>query len=92
MQYDRDFGTICGCAVRYSLGRQTYISSLVQDYIKRNIEYIDSRSLAVMARDIKEAPSYGNKTIDKPGWMNFLAVLEKELKDRGYGNCVSTST
>lgn len=88
MELDRDFGTVCGCAVRYSLGRQTYMPSLVQQFINRNLKQIDSYSLAVMARDIKEAPSYGNKTIDKPGWMNFLAVLEKELKDRDYGNCV----
>ena len=88
MELDRDFGTVCGCAVRYSLGRQTYMPSLVQQFINRNLKQIDSYSLAVMARDIKEAPSYGNETIDKPGRMNFLAVLEKELKDRGYGNCV----
>ena len=88
MELDRDFGTVCGCAVRYSLGRQTYMPSLVQQFINRNLKQIDSYSLAVMARDIKEAPSYGNETIDKPGWMNFLAVLEKELKDRDYGKCV----
>ena len=88
MELDRDVGAVCGCAVRYSLGRQTYMPSLVQQFINRNLKQIDSYSLSVMARDIKEAPSYGNETIDKPGWMNFLAVLEKELKDRGYGNCV----
>ena len=88
MELDRDFGTVCGCAVRYSLGRQTYMPSLVQQFINRNLKQIDSYSLAIMARDIKGAPSYGNETIDKPGWMNFLAVVEKELKDRGYGNCV----
>ena len=85
---DRDFGTICICAVRYSLGRETYMLSLVQQFIHRNLNLIDGYSLAVMVRDVKDAPSYGNETIDKPGWMNFLAVLEKELKDRGYGNCV----
>ena len=79
---------MCGCAVRYSLGRQTYMPSLVQQFVIRNLNLIDGYSLAVMARDVKEAPSYGNETIDKPGWMNFLAVLKKELKDRGYGNCV----
>lgn len=85
MRYDRDFGAVCGCAVRYSLGRQSYMPSLVQQFIIRNLKQIDSNSLVVMVRDIKEAPSYGNEAIDKPGWMNFLAVLEKELEDRGYG-------
>ena len=88
MELGRDFGTVCGCAVRYSLGRQTYMPSLVQQFVIRNLNLIDGYSLAVMVRDVKEAPSYGNEIIDKPGWMNFLAVLEKELKDRGYGNSV----
>ena len=88
MELDRDFGTVCGCAVRYSLGRQTYMPLLVQQFVIRNLNLIDGYSLAVMVRDVKEAPSYGHETIDKPGWMNFLAVLEKELKDRGYGNSV----
>ena len=88
MELDRDFGTICICAVRYALGRETYMPSLVQQFVIRNLNLIDGYSLAVMVRDVKEAPSYGNETIDKPGWMNFLAVLQKELKDRGYGNCV----
>ena len=88
MELDRDFGTICICAVRYALGRETYMPSLVQQFVIRNLNLIDGYSLAVMARDVKEAPSYGNETIDKPGWMNFLAVLGKELKDRGYGDCV----
>ena len=88
MELRRDFGTVCGCAVRYSLGRQTYMPLLVQQFVIRKLNLIDGYSLAVMVRDVKEAPSYGNETIDKPGWMNFLAVLEKELKDRGYGNSV----
>ena len=88
MELRRDFGTVCGCAVRYSLGRQTYMPSLVQQFVIRNLNLIDGYSLAVMVRDVKEAPSYGNETIDKPGWMNFLAVLEKELKNKGYGNSV----
>ena len=67
MELDRDFGTVCGCAVRYSLGRQTYMPSLVQQFVIRNLNLIDGYSLAVMARDVKEAPSYENETIDKPG-------------------------
>ena len=42
MELDRDFGTVCGCAVRYSLGRQTYMPSLVQQFINRNLKQIDS--------------------------------------------------
>ena len=57
MELRRDFGTVCGCAVRYSLGRQTYMPLLVQQFVIRNLNLIDGYSLAVMVRDVKEAPS-----------------------------------
>lgn len=81
-QYDRDFGTVCGCAIRYSLGRVTYISSLVQDYIIRNIEKIDSLSVETMINDIEKAPSLGDERIDKPCWISFKNFLKNELKTR----------
>ena len=54
MELRRDFGTVCGCAVRFSLGRQTYMPSLVQQFVIRNLNLIDGYSLAVMVRDVKE--------------------------------------
>lgn len=38
---DNYFGTICLCAMRYALGRQTYMPGLVQDFIKAHIAEID---------------------------------------------------
>ena len=40
-QTDEDFGTICVCAVRYCLCRQTYMPSLVQDFVCRNFNYLN---------------------------------------------------
>lgn len=82
MKHDREFGTVCGCAIRYSLGRQTYISSIVQNYIIQNIDRIDSLSIETMISDIEKAPSLGDERIDKPCWISFKHTLKNELKLR----------
>ena len=82
MKHDREFGTVCGCAIRYSLGRQTYISSTVQNYIIQNIDRIDSLSIEIMISDIDKASSLGDEKIDKPCWISFKNCLGKELNKR----------
>ena len=90
--FDYDIGTIAICAVRYALGRETYMPSLVQDFVKRHPEIVDENTRAVMIRDINEAdriteyklPSgktlkidgLGSTTIDRPGWLDFRAWLQ----------------
>lgn len=89
---DGDFGTICICAVRYSLGRQTYMPKLVIDYIKSHIAEIDDRAIGVMVRDIEEAESYkweralGDPIIDRPEWIAFKIFLQNEIKKRSEWN------
>lgn len=78
---NEDFGTILICAVRYSLGRQTYMPGLVQDYIRPMLPYLDQRTLLVMRRDIEEAAmrpgELGDEEIDRPGWMRFLEAVKE---------------
>lgn len=89
---DEDIGTIAVCAVRYALGRETYMPSLVQGFVKRHPEIVDENTRAVMIRDINEADrvyehklsngnvlkidGLGNSTIDRPGWLDFRAWLQ----------------
>lgn len=78
---DDDFGTICVCAVRYALGRQTYMPTLVQDFVLRYITQINRNSLVTMERDVEDAETwggYGDERIDKPRWLNFLAKIKAE--------------
>ena len=98
MNHDEDFGTICLCAMRYALGRQTYMPGLVQDYIKAHIKEIDSNVISVMIRDIDCAdktitytsPSgrmvridrLGDTNIDRPRWKRFREFLKSEAKER----------
>lgn len=95
---DKDFGIICLCAMRYALGRQTYMPSLVQDFIRRHIGEIDFGMIEIMIRDINEADritehtmpdghilefdGLGDTKIDRPGWERFRAFLKERLKEK----------
>lgn len=82
---NEDFGTILICAVRYSLGRQTYMPGLVQGYIRPLLPCLDKRTLSVMQRDIEEAAhrpgGLGDTRIDWPGWISFLEAVKEAQKD-----------
>ena len=92
------FGIICLCAMRYALGRQTYMPGLVQDFIRGHIGEIDSGTVEIMIRDIDEADrimehrmsnwnilktdGLGDTKIDRPGWERFRAFLKEKLKEK----------
>lgn len=94
-EYDKDLGTIAICAVRYALGRQTYMPGIVQDFVMRHPEIVNANVREVMLRDINEADhirevklsngetmkidGLGDSYIDRPGWLRFRTWL-KELK------------
>ena len=50
----RDLQDMIMCALRYSLGRRTYITGLTADFIMRYPELIDERVKRVMLRDLEE--------------------------------------
>ena len=50
----RDLKDMIMCALRYSLGRRTYITGLTADFIRRYPELIDERVKSVMLRDLEE--------------------------------------
>lgn len=82
---DDTFGLILNCAVRYALGRETYVPSSVSDFITPIIPCLSQRTLSVMVQDIEEAEhhsGYGNGTIDKPVWMRLLGELKRENERR----------
>lgn len=97
-EYNEHFGIICLCAMRYALGRQTYMPSLVQDFIRVHIEEIESGTIEIMIRDIDEADrimthrmpnghdlkmdGLGDTKIDRPGWERFRAFLKDKLKEK----------
>ena len=83
---DDDFGTILNCAVRYAIGRQTYMPRLVIDFITPLIPYLTGRTLWCFDQDVTNARyegGYGDQNIDEPGWLRFLENVRAERVKRG---------
>ena len=79
---NNDFGAVLICAVRYCIGRQTYMPGLVIDFIRPLLPKLDSKTLTVMERDIIEADSLGDEQIDQPKWLYFLNDIREEKQRR----------
>lgn len=83
---DDNFGAVINCAIRYALGRQTYMPSLVIGVVRPMLPLLTPKTIACMERDIREADKfggYGDETIDKPLWIKFLSELQDFMKERG---------
>lgn len=74
---DRDFLLVC--AVRYCLGRSSYIVSTMTDYLIKHAKEISLADLRVIANDIDEQKDYG-ASIDKHEWMRARAAIAEALK------------
>lgn len=73
-----DFGTLCICALRYCMGRQTYMPSLVRDIIRPLIPKLSNKDIVIMLQDCefqKKYDMYGDPSIDKPGWEEWQEEL-----------------
>lgn len=79
---DDDFGAVINCAIRYCLGRRTYMPGLVCGYIKPLLPFLSENTICCMERDIREAPSYGDDC-DLQTWMNMLAEVQAVIDRRG---------
>lgn len=77
---DNDFQTILICAVRYSIGRATYMPGLVTGWIMGNMKgKLHPNTLAVMKRDIDETPiERRGMDCDQRTWATFREWLERQ--------------
>ena len=86
IEIDKNFETVLLCAVRYAIGRQTYIPSLVIDYITPLLPYLSENTLRLIANEITEHDAYegglGDEKIDKPYWLDFLRKIRLEIGGR----------
>lgn len=69
----KDIEEIYICAVRYALGRKTYITGVVSDYMMKH--ELSEHCKEVMTRDIEGADGYGD-LCDKKSWMKLLTHLK----------------
>ena len=82
---DDFFGAVLNCAVRYAIGRRSYMPGLVQDFIRPLIPYLSNKTLWCFDQDIKSARyegGYGD-VCDEKDWLNFHAEVVAERVKRG---------
>lgn len=83
---DEDFGAVLNCAIRYCIGRETYMPSLVIEFIRPLLPYVSNKALDCFERDIREIDYFGDFEIDKSLWIKFLGEIQSEIKKRNTGD------
>ena len=85
VEINKDLEAILACAVRYAIGRKSYMPSLVIDYITPLLPYLSYWTLGLMAAEIIDhnyKGGLGDEKIDKPYWIDFLQRIEIEMEGR----------
>lgn len=80
-----DFGAVCNCAVRYCLGRRSYMPSLVCGYITPLLPELTDKTLDCFERDIAERKRTGfdfGESCDYEMWDAFYKAVCKEIERR----------
>lgn len=83
--HDDDFGAICNCAVRYAVGRRTYMPGLVIDFITPHLSELTDKTLWGFQRDLHQRLDEGFNFGDEfelQNWMSFLEDVDKEIEKR----------
>lgn len=82
---DNHFDCVLVSAVRYCIGRRTYMPEMVTDWIRGHCkDAISDLTIGVMIHDIDTAPSLGDDC-DVQTWMGFRAWLAKVKDERSKG-------
>lgn len=84
---DPQLGIIATCAIRYAMGRKTYMPSLVIDFVKRNWKEFTNKDKTLFLRDVEAELRHFEgmdekmgMDYDHQGWVNFKEWMENELR------------
>ena len=78
-----DFESILICAIRYAIGRRTYMPKIVCDFIQPLIPYLSNKGMHVMISDIAErGDNLGDPNIDAPQWFRLKNAILREMERR----------
>ena len=69
-----DYELVVSSAVRYALGRRTYIVSVICNYIKSHLDELSEPCKKSIKRDIQGAYSLGD-TCDERDWKELERIL-----------------
>ncbi|MEE1047009.1 MAG: hypothetical protein U0M60_06245 [Clostridia bacterium] len=82
--FDDDFGCIINSAIRYAINRQTYMPSVVVDFVMRYINVLDMKTIGVAIEDINQNIKEGT-VCDPTLWKDLkekLLVKQAELNEK----------
>lgn len=78
---DDDFGCMVNCAVRYALGRESYMPGTIINYVKRYLSIFDLKTIAVMIEDIEKYMKPYDKSIPYiDEWLELIDMLKEAGK------------
>lgn len=88
-----DFGLILNCAVRYAIGRKTYVPMSVVEYIVPLLTELNDTTIDCFISDLEEEQSMIENGIgswgfyeDEKMWLNFLELCRNEKSRRKSDN------
>ena len=80
---DSEFRLILLSAIRYAMGRNTYMPVVVSGYIKRHLRLLDDKFLAPATDDIRQhLENYAEHEPNLNLWHGLLGALETEQRER----------
>lgn len=87
--HDDDFGAICNCAIRYVLGRKTYMPNLVMGFIRPRLSELTDKTLWCFQNDLQERARITRDFSDEwagDEWKQFQQLVHEELVRRHNSN------
>ena len=79
LYYDDDFGCIINSAVRYALGRSSYMPSTTVKFVLKYLMVLDVRTITVMIEDIDRS-LVDEQLPYKDTWISLKYALEDRLE------------
>lgn len=81
---DERFGEMMASAVRYALGRMSYIVGDTVGYIKPLVPYLSDKTLDVISTDIENHADFYDLGMeqDKEKWLDLYATIKAEIANR----------
>lgn len=75
--FDKDFGCIITCAIRYAIRRETYMPNVVADFVRKYLHVLDSNTIKVAIEDIDS--EIHMDSVPYPGiWLSLKQDLLKQ--------------
>ena len=79
---DVDFGVIVNAAVRYSIGRHTYMPGLVHDFVIRHIGALKDKTLSIIVSDIDREFKMRPALDYSETWLSLKSAIQEEISSR----------